>query len=492
MSTKWHTALGIVLLAAGMFFAYRYAADHARRSASDKVFEALAEKLNNSEHLAAVIEGKGRPRSSVKAVIGMLDAEAKTREGCALAMGRLSGHVIKAVLPEDAATPWGAEMARLDADAARALREKGHAAAKEDTGAYRLRHDYYALRLGAEGDPIVLRASSIVKDHMRTRTAFWSWAIAGLGGMILLGVLCRRLLPGLLLAAPQPAGGRRGRRAFTLIELLVVIAIIAILAGLLFPALVSARDRARGTACMNNLKQMHMALEMYRQDHGYYMPRGYVRTYKGTWGDPDDPSRYLRWHNAIYPYLGDARVFTCPNGHGARLQSDDFQFADWPKLPRFNYVWNAHKRDNDYKSDADGDGDGVIDGEEDPGAHGFNRMDDQGLNTRAHVHENSVAPNTIVIMDAGVGNRSKYFGKALYEITTIMLQEYRDPFDWRTAPTKNIFPYELPGVNYCHRGRVNALLFNGHVKALKTVPFHLLTVRDEDATYYDDRVPPTP
>jgi prepilin-type N-terminal cleavage/methylation domain-containing protein len=73
---------------------------------------------------------------------------------------------------------------------------------------------------------------------------------------------------------------RTRNRAFTLIELLVVIAIIAILMAILMPALQAAKDRARRMKCMNNLRQLGVAVHMYANDNKGMVP---VHLIQGNW-----------------------------------------------------------------------------------------------------------------------------------------------------------------------------------------------------------------
>ena len=103
------------------------------------------------------------------------------------------------------------------------------------------------------------------------------------------------------------------RTGFTLIELLVVIAIIAILAAILFPVFARAREKARQTSCLSNLKQLGTALQMYTQDYDEMTP-------PHTDDVPTNPPPYDWMYDTfplrLYPYVKNLNVYQCPSDTG--------------------------------------------------------------------------------------------------------------------------------------------------------------------------------
>lgn len=104
------------------------------------------------------------------------------------------------------------------------------------------------------------------------------------------------------------------RRAFTLIELLVVISIISVLAAILFPVFARARENARRTSCLSNLKQIGLGMMMYAQDYDETYPP-YQRTSSETPPFPFWQTNRWEWAHMIYPYTKNVQVYRCPNGN---------------------------------------------------------------------------------------------------------------------------------------------------------------------------------
>ena len=207
----------------------------------------------------------------------------------------------------------------------------------------------------------------------------------------------------------------RIRQGFTLIEILVVVAIIAMLAAILFPVFSRARENARKTSCLSNLKQITTAWTMYAQDYdekvcpSYYYTDGFDHEHAWDfdliWGGYVDGNPQSYTVGLLGPYTKNGQINNCPSFYGQA----------WGR-PYTGYAYNATYIGGDDLSDI----------------------------PTAHLAQISDPVNTVLFADGGFGN-------------PVSAQNYL------RAPSDGLY---LAGkVHFLHNTTANVAYADGHVKS---------------------------
>ena len=236
-------------------------------------------------------------------------------------------------------------------------------------------------------------------------------------------------------------------KGFTLIELLVVIAIIAILAAILFPVFARAREKARQTSCVSNLRQLTMANLQYSQDYdGYFVP-GAQDIFVGFGG-------YKRWHG----------VRTGAPGVGGGLFMPDLG-------PLWPYLKNAQVKECPSFRDYVRDGSGAVNAfEAGCGGYGYNN---EFIGGSAWKLGYSQSAATTTANDSAVQSPSETFMFAdaaflqFYPYTFAIEYSFIEPPYWAYIYLNWGMAFRPePSIHFRHNGMANFSFLDGHVKAM--------------------------
>ncbi len=259
-----------------------------------------------------------------------------------------------------------------------------------------------------------------------------------------------------------PQNAARRASAFTLIELLVVIAIIAILAAILFPVFAQAREKARQTACLSNIKQLGMGIQLYAQDYDEILPVvGVSRQNRGP------------WMVQIYPYVKNTQAYNCPSLGDVNFRPEDLTKAE-KNNTSYGWNWNLGNlpeglvlnntlQDGFSLADLKQPADTIILGD--------NGFIDENNAIQAAFAMFSVDPRTLAAGSTVTGNAG-YIVK--FRHTSTGSVDVKDGSATRRIPTNGI---------------ANFAFLDGHAKAMNPGQAFEMAPRAADGTYREDNSP---